>query len=92
MGQLIPLITVESTTYVYAADFIPSHAHVHIPFIASVDIQPLLSMDEKTQFLDIAQEEGYVLIYEHDSQMEASSVVLTDKGYRAGDRVELTTL
>lgn len=90
MGQLIPFITEGDETYVYTADFIPLHVNVHVPFVASVDIQPLVAMEEKQHFLDLAAERGYTLIYEHDSVVEASKVEITDKGFRAGKPIRLS--
>lgn len=91
MGQLVPHIFDGERTWVYAADFIPSHAHIHVPFVTSMDIQPLVAMEEKQHFLDIAIERKYMLIYEHDSMMEASELISTEKGFRAGHEVRLNS-
>jgi len=85
MGQIVPTIQKNDATIVYCGDFIPSAAHIHVPFIASVDIQPLLAMEEKEVFLEMAQELGYVLFFEHDAVNEAGRVELTEKGYRLAD-------
>ena len=39
-------------------------------------------MQEKEQFLNEAADNGYILIFEHDYDMEACTVKHTDKGVR----------
>ncbi len=57
-GQLIPLIKACGTTIVFAADFIPAMAYIPIPWVPSVDIEPLLTMREKETFLQEAVDNG----------------------------------
>lgn len=87
MGHIVPVIRDIEHTYVYCGDFIPSSAHVHIPFVSSFDIQPLIAMEEKEQFLDFAVEGRYVLIFEHDPTVESGRVELTEKGYRVPEPI-----
>jgi glyoxylase-like metal-dependent hydrolase (beta-lactamase superfamily II) len=81
-GMVVPLIRKNGFTFVFAADFIPSSAHIPIPFIASVDIQPLIALKEKEQFLEEAVDNGYYLIFQHDADHECASLKRTDKGVR----------
>jgi glyoxylase-like metal-dependent hydrolase (beta-lactamase superfamily II) len=81
-GMIIPMVKTHGKVFVFMADFIPSAAHIPIPFIASVDIQPLIALKEKEHFLNEAADAGYVLIFEHDYNMEACTVLHTDKGVR----------
>ncbi len=83
-GQIIPVIHTEKTTVVYTADFIPSKTHIHLPYIASVDIQPLAALEEKRSFLATALEEQYLLVFEHDYYTEACRVMMSEKGITAG--------
>jgi hypothetical protein len=71
-------------TLVFTADFIPSHGHIQIPYVASVDMQPLLSMKEKADFLEEAEKKQYILVYQHDSIHEASYVNKTKRGFVEG--------
>ncbi len=48
------------------ADLLPSVGHIPLPFVMGYDTRPLLTMDEKKQFLDEALEKNYVLFLEHD--------------------------
>jgi glyoxylase-like metal-dependent hydrolase (beta-lactamase superfamily II) len=81
-GQLIPIISHQGRTFVFAADFIPTAAHIPLPFIASVDIRPLQTLKEKEAFLEEAVEKNYLLIFEHDYDVECCSLQRTEKGVR----------
>jgi len=81
-GQLIPLINFKDKTLVFMGDFIPMAANIPLPFIPSVDIQPLLSLIEKEAFLSVAADKEYYLIFEHDYYIECCTVIQTEKGVR----------
>jgi len=88
-GMIIPFIEYNGKTLVFLADFIPSAAHIPIPFIASVDIQPLIALKEKEVFLNEAADKGYYLIFEHDYFIECCTVAHTDKGVRVDKSFKL---
>jgi len=90
-GQMIPLLTMNNKIYVYISDFIPSSVHIPLPYIAAVDIQPLITLKEKEAFLMEAVQGEYVLVFEHDAMSEACKVVFTDKGFQAISSGLLTT-
>jgi len=81
-GQLIPKINCDGETFVFMADFIPSPANIPLPFVPSVDIQPLISLEEKESFLEEAVENNYYLIFEHDIDIECCDLKRTEKGVR----------
>jgi glyoxylase-like metal-dependent hydrolase (beta-lactamase superfamily II) len=89
-GQLIPMLPYRGRTLVYLADFIPTRANIPIPYIPSVDIEPLLSMDEKQAFLAEAVAGNYVLFFEHDADNECCSLIQTEKGIAAGPSFTLS--
>ncbi len=84
-GQLIPLIRKADQTYVFAGDFIPSKAHIPLPYVPAVDIEPLLTLTEKESFLEEALENQYIMIFEHDFYNEACQLISTEKGVAAGE-------
>ncbi len=88
-GLIVPFITKKGKTIVYAADFIPSSAHVQLSFICAYDIYPLVSVDEKQQFLAEAVENNYTLFFEHDIFTECCSLEQTPKGVRVKERFAL---
>jgi len=79
-GQIIPLIHTGKQTVVFMGDFIPTMANIPLPYIPSVDIEPLISLAEKEQFLDEAAGMHYVLFFEHDAVNECCTVIKTEKG------------
>lgn len=82
-GQMLPVINTDGRKIVYMADFIPTPAHIPLPYIASFDTRPLLSMEEKKVFLDEALAGNYILFFEHDYDHEACTLEMTAKGIRA---------
>jgi glyoxylase-like metal-dependent hydrolase (beta-lactamase superfamily II) len=79
-GLIVPVINYEDKTIVYLADFIPASSHIPLPFIASVDVQPLIALKEKETFLNEAADKGYILVFEHDYETECCTVKQTEKG------------
>jgi len=73
-GQMLPMVTVEGKTFVFMADFIPFVASIPLPYVASVDVQPLITMVEKELFLNEAAEKNYYLFFEHDFHYEVCTV------------------
>jgi glyoxylase-like metal-dependent hydrolase (beta-lactamase superfamily II) len=83
-GQIIPFFDTGKGIFVFAGDFIPTSAHLPLPYIASVDIEPLTALKEKEEFLEEALRQGFILIFEHDPLQECCTLAATDKGIRAG--------
>ena len=81
-GQMLPIIKYKGKTLVYIADFIPTVWHVALPYVASFDTRPLLSMEEKTTFVKEAADKNYILLFQHDANNECCTVQQTDKGVR----------
>ncbi|MFO7723780.1 MAG: MBL fold metallo-hydrolase [Bacteroidales bacterium] len=91
-GQMIPLITTAHGVVAYLADFIPSKTHVPVPYLASVDIQPLLAMAEKEKYLARAFAEQHILVFEHDFYHEACRLEKGEKGIVAGASFRLSDI
>ena len=73
-------IKVRNQTFVYCADLIPSSHHVSLPYIMSFDVKPLATLVEKESLLNEAVDNGYILIYEHDPLIEASTLSRNNRG------------
>jgi glyoxylase-like metal-dependent hydrolase (beta-lactamase superfamily II) len=63
---------------VYCGDLIPFLSHIHVPWIMGFDLNPLLTVTEKKQFLTRAAEDRIVLVFEHDLENEAATVKFAD--------------
>ncbi|MCU0417295.1 MAG: MBL fold metallo-hydrolase [Cytophagaceae bacterium] len=81
--QLLPLIKTPTKKYLFAADLIPSHGHIPIPYVMSYDVRPLLTMDEKKSILQMAVDLDWIIIFEHDPHVECCTLIHTEKGVRA---------
>lgn len=91
-GQIIPVINSNDKTFVFAADFIPSAANIPLPFIPSVDIQPLETLKEKEHFLKEAVDNNYYLIFQHDYYTECCDLEETEKGIRMKNALSLNEI
>jgi glyoxylase-like metal-dependent hydrolase (beta-lactamase superfamily II) len=88
-GQIIPFIRYNNKTIVYVADLIPTSAHIPLSWICGFDAKPLVSLEEKKEFLEKALEKGYTLFFEHDINVECCSLKMTEKGIRVGNIYKL---
>ncbi|GAA3642325.1 MBL fold metallo-hydrolase [Flavivirga jejuensis] len=80
--QMIPLINYKGKTIAFMADLLPTVGHLPIPFVMGYDTRPLLTLNEKEKFLDIAADNNYYLFLEHDAHNEIITVQKTKKGVR----------
>jgi glyoxylase-like metal-dependent hydrolase (beta-lactamase superfamily II) len=80
--QMIPHIQYKGKTIVYAADLLPTVGHIPLPYVMGYDTRPLLTMDEKEKFLNLAAQNDYYIFFEHDPINELCTVEQTEKGIR----------
>ena len=78
--QMIPLIHYKDKTIAFMADLLPTAGHLPLPYIMSYDTRPLLTLNEKEAFLNLAADKGYYLYLEHDAHNEIITVERTEKG------------
>ena len=69
----------------FVGDLIPFLSQLHVPWIMGFDLNPLLTVTEKKQFLSRAAEDDYILVFEHDARFEAATVRFADDRFRPGD-------
>lgn len=91
-GQMIPFINYHGHTIVYMADLIPTSANIPLLWMASYDLYPVVSMEEKEKFLNQAVDDGYILFFEHDYYNECASLEKTIKGFQAKELFQLQKL
>lgn len=87
--QMIPLIEYKGKTLAFMADLLPTAGHLPIPFVMGYDTRPLLTLDEKTLFLDRAAKDDFYLFLEHDAQNPIISLKQTEKGVRMEHRITI---
>jgi glyoxylase-like metal-dependent hydrolase (beta-lactamase superfamily II) len=83
--MMIPHIQYQDKTIVFCADLIPTAGHLPIPYVMGYDTRPLLTLPEKTKFLNAAVEKNYYLWLEHDAHNQIITVENTEKGIRIKD-------
>jgi glyoxylase-like metal-dependent hydrolase (beta-lactamase superfamily II) len=83
--QMIPLIQYKDKIIAFMADLLPTAGHLPIPFVMGYDTRPLLTLDEKEKFLNIAADNNYYLFLEHDAHNQIITVEHTEKGVRLKD-------
>ncbi|MDY3068635.1 MAG: MBL fold metallo-hydrolase [Parabacteroides sp.] len=88
-GQIIPYITINGETLVFAGDVIPLAASVSPEWISAYDIAPLRSYDSKIRLLDEAAENSQRIIFCHDAYTVSSKVRKTKSGLYLLDRGSL---
>lgn len=69
----------------FVGDLVPFLSQLHVPWIMGFDLNPLLTVTEKKQFLTRAAEDGYILVFEHDTRHEAATVRFADGRFQPGD-------
>jgi glyoxylase-like metal-dependent hydrolase (beta-lactamase superfamily II) len=88
-GQAIPHINYHGKTVVFAADLLPSSAHVPMPWIMAYDTRPLITLEDKERFYKDAVENDFIIFLEHDLYNECCTLQKTDKGVRLKDTFKL---
>ena len=83
--QMIPIIEYKGKTICFMADLLPTAGHLPLPFVMGYDTRPLLTLDEKELFLNMAADNNYYLFLEHDAHNEIITVKHTEKGVRLNE-------
>ena len=90
--QMIPIIEYRGQKITFAADLVPTHGHVPLPYIAGYDIRPLISLKEKELFLNFCHENNVFLFFEHDAFVELCSLKKTNNGIRLNEKLTVLDL
>jgi glyoxylase-like metal-dependent hydrolase (beta-lactamase superfamily II) len=81
-SMMIPHIHYQGKTLVFMADLLPSTGHIPLPYVMGYDTRPLITLEEKSSFLERATENEFILFFEHDSLHECCTLHKTEKGIR----------
>lgn len=90
--QMIPHIKFQDKTIVFCGDLLATAGHVPIPYVMGYDTRPLLTMIEKTKFMNAAADNNYYLFLEHDAHNEIITVEKTEKGVRLKEKFTFNDL
>lgn len=90
--QMIPMISFQNKTICFMADLLPTAGHLPLPFVMGYDTRPLLTLDEKEHFLNMAADKNFYLFLEHDAHNEIITVKHTEKGVRLDEVITCNEL
>jgi glyoxylase-like metal-dependent hydrolase (beta-lactamase superfamily II) len=65
----------------YAADLMPTSAHVPLPWIMAYDEEPLVTLESKRTILRRAVDEDWLVMFEHDPAVGFGRIRSDGKGY-----------
>jgi glyoxylase-like metal-dependent hydrolase (beta-lactamase superfamily II) len=91
-AMMLPQVLYKGKTIVYMADLLPSAGHIPLPYVMAYDMFPLTTLNEKKLFLNEAQQNDFVLFFEHDPQIECCTLQQTEKGIRLKESFKLSEL
>lgn len=80
--MMLPKLSYKDRTVVFMADLIPSVGHIPVPYVMGYDTRPLLTLSEKSRFLEEAVDNNYILAFQHDPVNECCTLKRTERGVR----------
>ncbi len=91
-AMMLPQVNYKGKTILYMADLLPSTGHIPLPYVMAYDMFPLTTLNEKKSFLTEAQQNDYVLYFEHDPINECCTLEMTERGIRMKEAFKLNEL
>ncbi len=91
-GLMIPLIQYDDKTLAYTGDLIPTLGHIPLIWNMSYDIESLKTIEEKQRLLEEALAKSYILVFQHDENVECCNLEMTSKGIRAKDKFDFSEI
>ena len=73
-GDQLVLVNCGGERIAYGSHLIPTIHHVPLKYIPAFDLSPENTMEEKIKFLDIAQRQGWLLVFGHGMEQRAGYV------------------
>jgi glyoxylase-like metal-dependent hydrolase (beta-lactamase superfamily II) len=89
-GLMIPILKLNGKTIIYTGDLIPTAAHIPLIWNMSYDIESLKTIDEKNIILNEALNNDYILLFQHDANIECCTLKMTAKGIRLKDTISFS--
>lgn len=80
-GQQLIKVESEDEVLVFCSDLIPLRSHLKLPWIMGYDLNALLSLQEKTKFLQEAADGDWWLFFYHDPKTVAVKIEKGEKYY-----------
>jgi glyoxylase-like metal-dependent hydrolase (beta-lactamase superfamily II) len=84
-GHQAVLIEDGDNKIIWAGDIIPLTHHVRIPYVASVDLYPRETMQQKKKFLEMCLNDGWNLAFDHDLKVKIGKLEKVGEEIRIRD-------
>ena len=84
-GQQLLKVSGDEGTLLFAADLLPTTAHVPLLWNMGYDIEPLQTVAEKEALLPQAAAEDWLVLFEHDPEVAVARIVRTERGFTVAD-------
>ncbi len=91
-SMMLPVINYHGQQIIYCADLIPSTGHLPVSYVMAYDTRPLITLEEKSVFLNEALKNNAILFFEHDLNDECCSIVQTERGIRVNEKFPLESI
>src|SRR6202795_4602389 len=66
-------------------DMCPTHAHLPLPWIMGYDVEPLVTLETKRRILRQAEDEAWLLVFEHDATVPWGRIKHDGRSYHLID-------
>jgi glyoxylase-like metal-dependent hydrolase (beta-lactamase superfamily II) len=87
VGQQMVLVKGEDRSVLFAADLLPTSAHVPIPWIMAYDLYPMKTIAEKKEYLQEAVKENWLVVFEHDPEISCGTITWMGKDYALNEQI-----
>ena len=87
-AQQLVLIRGEKRSLLFAGDLVPTSHHLPVPWVMGYDNEPIKTIQEKKEILERAEQQNWLLFFEHDPDTRCVSVKKGEKGYEIDEMVE----
>ena len=74
LGLMHPIISDRNQTIFYGSDLFPTVTHIPVQWVMSYDIQPMITIQEKSKLLKKMYEKNWILFFEHDPNFQACTI------------------
>ena len=83
-------VTDGGATVAFPTDVCPTAAHLPPAYVLGYDMCAQTSLEEKQEFLRLATQDSWIVVFEHDPQIAAATVKMDDRGRaQIADKIEL---
>lgn len=73
-GMQAVLVNVDGQKHFFATDLVPMAGHVHLPYIAAFDNDPVAAVKEKQKLLERSVNEHWLVYFQHDQNCQAAYI------------------